>query len=337
MLSNFRPISPVIALIIAFAPVITAAQLTPSITVTLVRAGEMSGDISFDYLITDVDSLAVSLLVEFDVGNGWLPTATTGNLTDILPASYSGSIIWNSSTNAEGVDAFNAKIRITPSNDNGTGAPGESNSFHLDNNLLPSAAIETPSGELTRDVEFTYTLSDPEGDILSLIGEYNVSGVWQGALSVPGISAANYSGSFTWSSGNDLPGIDNTGVLFRITVSDNDEGGSSATGAFHLDNNNPPSIFAFGPLAEFRGDAQINFNLFDDENDLIGIRVEYSDDNGSSWNPADITGDTSGITASSGSILWHSLNDLPELVGEALSALPHLTTISALPHPSRFR
>ena len=321
MLSNFRPISPVIALIIAFAPVITAAQLTPSITVTLVGAGEMSGDISFDYLITDVDGLAVSLLVEFDVGNGWLPAATTGNLTDILPAAYSGSIIWNSLTNAEGVDAFNAKIRITPSNDNGTGAPGESSSFHLDNNLLPSASIETPTGELTGEVEFTYTLSDPEGDILSLIGEYNVSGVWQEALSISGITAANYSGSFTWSSGNDLPGIDNTGVLFRITVSDNDEGGSSATGTFHLDNNNPPSISAFGPLAEFRGDAQINFNLFDDENDPVGIRVEYSDDNGSSWNPADITGDTSGITAGSGSLVWHSLNDLPELVGEALVRL----------------
>ncbi|MCH7495558.1 MAG: MaoC family dehydratase, partial [Candidatus Marinimicrobia bacterium] len=121
MLSNIRPIFLVLAFLTAFVSDTTAAQLNPSITVTLVGAGEMSGDISFDYLITDDDSLAVSLLVEFDVGNGWLPAVTTGNLTDILPPSYSGSIIWNSSTNAEGVDAFNANIRITPSNENGDG------------------------------------------------------------------------------------------------------------------------------------------------------------------------------------------------------------------------
>jgi len=401
----------------------------PSITVTINGSGEFSGDITFSYIITDSDNLNVDLLVEFDIGNGFTVATITGTVSNIPPAGYSGSLVWNTLSDADGVDASNAILRITPSDSNGSGSPGESATFHLDNNELPSASIETPAGEVAGNIAISYQLSDSENDVLTLIGEYAIGGVWNTALTQTGITSNNYSGSVTWNSLtdlqgiddefiqfritvedndtgntatsasfhvdnndipsaiintpsgelsgeisisyqltdsesdvltligeyavggvwnpartqtgitsndysgslkwnslNDLPEVDDINIMFRITVTDNDTGNTSATSAFHVDNNNPPFVSsATGPTEQgFRGNAVINYNLSDDETDVLGLLIEYSINDGSSWNSASITGDSSNITNYSSSVTWHSLRDEPLFEGVAqIQLTPH--------------
>ena len=268
----------------------------------MVDGGEQSGNVSFNYTISDAESIAVDLKVEYNIGGDWLVATTIGNISALLPPMYSGSIDWNSLTDAHGLDFPNTMIRITPSNSNGTGTPGESQSFPLDNNLPPTLTIETPSDENSGDIIISYTLFDIEGDDLDIVGEYNINGSWQFAISIESIKSTNYSGNLTWSSLNDISGIDETQTFFRIRVSDNDLGEEKASNSFHVDNNATPSIIISGPVNEFRGDANISYNISDNENDTYGIRVEYSTNNGSSWLPPDIACDTTGLTLKSGNI-----------------------------------
>ncbi|TFB12321.1 T9SS type A sorting domain-containing protein [Candidatus Marinimicrobia bacterium MT.SAG.3] len=324
MLNSIHQKFPLLLLLILLSSV-TSLAAVPTITVTINGTGEFSGDITFDYLITDSDNLPVDLLVEFDIGNGYTAATITGTVSNIPPAGYSGSLIWNSLTDANGVDASSAIFRITPSDSNGSGSAGESAAFHLDNNEPPFASIETPAGEVVGDIAILYQLSDTENDELTLIGEYAVGGIWNAAVTQTGITSDNYSGIMLWNSLTDLQGIDNESILFRITVADTDSGNTVATSSFHVDNNNPPFISATGPTEDgFRGNALINYTLFDDETDVLGLLIEYSINNGSSWNSASITGDSSNIINYSSSVTWHSLSDIPLFDGVAQIRLtPH--------------
>ena len=56
----------------------------------------------------------------------------------------------------------------------------------------------------------------------------------------------------------------------------------------------------------------------------MGLLIEYSINNGSSWNSTSITGDSSNILNYSSSVTWHSLIDIPLFDGVAQIRLtPH--------------
>ena len=279
----------------------------PSITVTLNGTGEMSGNITFNYLIMDSDNLEVDLLVEIDIGTGFTAATITGTVGNIAPAGYSGSLVWNSLSDANGFDLSDAVLRIIPSNSNGSGSPGESEAFHLDNNEPPFASIETPTGELSRNITISYQLSDSESDVLTLVGEYSIDGNWNPALTKSGITSGDYSGSVTWNSLADLQGIDDEFIQFRITVEDNDIGTTATTSPFHVDNNTLPSVIISTPTGELSGNITIFYQLSDSESDVLSVIGEYSIDG--NWNPAltetEITSDDY-----SGSVTWNSLADL---------------------------
>ena len=298
-----------IALLLLFTMSSSVASLAdvPSITVTLNGTGEMSGDIAFNYLIVDSDSLEVGLLVEFDIGTGFRAATITGTVNNIAPAGYSGSLVWNSLSDANGIDLSNAILRIIPSNSNGSGSPGESAAFHLDNNEPPFVSIETPEGELSGNITISYQLSDSESDVLTLVGEYSVDGIWNPALTQTGITSNNYSGSLTWNSLTELQGKDDEDVQFRITVVDIDTGNTATTLPFHVDNNSLPSVSISTPTGELSGDIIISYQLADIENDVLALIGEYAI-NGI-WSLA-LT--KTGITSNnySGSVTWNSLTEL---------------------------
>ena len=314
MLNSIHQKFPLLLLFILVSSV-TGLAAVPSITVTINGTGEFSGDITFDYLIADSDNLPVDLLVEFDIGNGFTAATITGTISNIPPAGYSGSIIWNSLTDANGVDASNAIFRITPSDSNGSGSAGESAAFHLDNNEPPFASIETPAGEVVGDIAISYQLSDDENDELTLIGEYAVEGVWNPALTQTGITSDNYSGIMLWNSLADLQGIDDESIQFRITVIDNDSGNTAITASFHVDNNDLPSVSISTPAGELSGDITFSYQLSDSENDVLMLIGEYFI--GGVWNPA-LT--QTGITSDnySGIMLWNSLTDLQGIDDESI-------------------
>ena len=66
-------------LVFLLSTAVTSLAVVPSITVTIKGSGEFTEDITFDYLIADSDSLDVDLLIEFDIGNGFILKAPDAN------------------------------------------------------------------------------------------------------------------------------------------------------------------------------------------------------------------------------------------------------------------
>ena len=60
---------------------------SPSVTVNIVGTGELSGNITVEYIITNPESLLVDLVVEFDAGSGFNSATLTGNIANIDPGA----------------------------------------------------------------------------------------------------------------------------------------------------------------------------------------------------------------------------------------------------------
>jgi N-acetylneuraminic acid mutarotase len=117
---------------------------------------------------------------------------------------------------------------------------------------LPTLDLTPMIGTYGQDVEASYRLSDIDGSPLSLQVEYSTDGgsTWQSATTqggTAGIYPNEYPGSFTWSSGTDLPGQSLDEVLLRVTPRDNETvSGDPELASFSLDNSPPSSILATG-------------------------------------------------------------------------------------------
>ncbi len=75
----------------------------------------------------------------------------------------------------------------------------------------------------------------------------------------------------------------------------------------------PPSIAIYQPTGTQRGNVTIPYVITDAENSLVGLLAEYSTNQGSSWQAASVTGDTSDIASADydSSLVWQSGTDLP--------------------------
>ena len=62
----------------------------------------------------------------------------TGNVTDIQPQDYSGTLVWDSYTDLPGLDCENMRFKVTPLDSKGNGLADSTYFFHLDNNRIPS-------------------------------------------------------------------------------------------------------------------------------------------------------------------------------------------------------
>lgn len=227
----------------------------PSLTIEPIE-GLQSGDITIRYVLSDQegDTLSITCFYSADGGRTWDPATVQGKTEGILPAEYSGSILWKSEVDLPGVDLPNVRFRIEPRDAN-PGAPDETAVFHLDNNLPPSLTFTEVPQEAARDVIISYQLSDPEGDQLRIIPEYSVDGGvnWSGATitgDTTGIPPADYSGNITWRTFEDLGYGRYADVRFRITPWDNDQGTPAATDPFGVRN----------MAGDYDGDLDIDFD-----------------------------------------------------------------------------
>ncbi len=96
--------------------------------------------------------------------------------------------------------------------------------------------------------------------------------------------ASGYDGTLTWNTTTDMAGIDDSGVILRVTPSDTEDG-TPDTLPFHIDNNAVPDLNAHGTAGTAR-DITVSFTLTDAESDDCSVIVEFSDDGGTSWNAA---------------------------------------------------
>jgi len=279
---------------------------------------EQKGDVTIEYNVTDAESDAVSVDFEFSTDGGatWKKPTLSTPVTGVSSSSYAGSVVWHSAQDVKGLDSSQIIVRATPK-DNDVGPSFETTPFQVDDNDPPTVVV-TPPTEVGRDqVTIGYRISDAENDAVSLKTEYSLDdGVtWEPATisgAAEGITAAGYAGSLTWNARDDVGGTDSSKILLRVTPTDRDDGAPVVSRAFRVDVDNPPRV-AMREITEEQGDeVPIDFELGDDEGDPLSIKAEYSTDNGATWKPATVQGDTADISsvAYANSITWNARRDL---------------------------
>ena len=75
-----------------------------------------------------------------------------------------------------------------------------------------------------------------------------------------------------------------------------------------------PDVLSISQLdQEQSGNIDIKYVLADDQGDSVNLICQYSDNSGSQWNLASVSGTTANISSPdyTGSIIWQSNNDLP--------------------------
>ncbi len=200
-----------------------------TLTINTQLTGEQTGDILFEYTISDDEKDIISLTPEYstDGGETWHDASITGNTGGIDSLHYTGSLVWHSDTDLPGADLLTVRFRIVP--DDGTiGISSETNNFHLDNNSVPSVVLDNKYEVHNRDITIKYSLYDSEYDTLSIFAEYYESSTYafiRAAITgdTVGIDSSEYSGSIVWKSSDNLPDFSDT-VIFRVTVMDMDTG-----------------------------------------------------------------------------------------------------------------
>ncbi|UCH63242.1 MAG: VCBS repeat-containing protein [Fidelibacterota bacterium] len=197
---------------------------------------EQSGDIEIAYTLADDENDTLSIVGDYseDSGQNWALASIEGKTTNLLPAEYSGSFIWQSGIDLGGVDKTAIRFRITP-HDANPGLAIETQDFHLDNNDPPTVVTGAINDTIISRVSIHYTLTDAEGDSLTLSASYSLD---QGASWQEGhldyargkIAPAGYTGTIDWLAFADLTGK-HTDVQLKVVPTDNDPGvGDTLTG-----------------------------------------------------------------------------------------------------------
>jgi len=258
------------------------------------------------------DSLSIEVDFSTDQGLTWRTATVEGDTRGIT--TYKNELIWLATKDiSDGSDLENVWFRITPS-DAHVGTPDTLKFIHIDYNEPPSVDVKDIYATMSGDVEISYTLSDPEGDLLRIVCEYSLDEgkTWKSATvegDTTGIGSSAYTGTVVWKSKADEPSIITANARFRITPWDNDPGQSDETKNFQLVNNAPPAV-SINPLQGTQsGDIPIPFTWSDPEGDDISVSAEYSEDGGNTWNKATAT--DSILTDSTGVLIWRSRDDLP--------------------------
>lgn len=292
----------------------------PSILVSDIYE-EVGGDVTIKYELRDreEDALSITCLFSADGGENFQQATLEGQVDGIPPSQYEGSIVWKSELDAPGTDIRTFQFRIIPK-DNDEGKLDTSGNFHLDNNLTPQMTIHMLEEEQYGEFPITFSITDPEGDGVSLVCEYSDDGgaIWRNAT-VSGlltdIKPADYDGSILWDSLVDLLGVDSAEVLFRITPSDADDGEPAVSPEIYVDNNAPPSVLLSDFTSEQSEDVEVFYTISDMEQDEISLLCKYSIDGGVNWSEATVSGALADIDESEyiGSLVWHSMQDVPNL------------------------
>ncbi|MGQ9706480.1 MAG: FG-GAP-like repeat-containing protein [bacterium] len=279
---------------------------------------KVSGNIIIDYTVEDDENDDVSLNVEYsDDGRTWKNATVSGNLNNITSLMFAGSFTWQSEKDIPYKDLSTVSLRLTPK-DKDVGEPYVSSAIHVDNNLPPKVTMTVPGGRLSGDVNIPYSISDNEGDTVSLRMEYSRDGGVTYILAtikgqVSGITQARYSGTIVWDSMADLAGVNSGDIKLKLIAIDSDEGEPFESGLITIFNNQPPILTLGTPSVSPTGDITIPYSLSDAEGDIISFVCEYSIDNGVTFKVASIMGLTTDISPKeySGELIWAAGGDLP--------------------------
>lgn len=181
----------------------------------------VSGDVVIPYSITPSTVSSVSLFYSLDAGYSWVETL---NFT-----RNQGVLVWHTDQDLPHASERRVAVRVAPFFQGGSGECSISRIFHVDNNIAPSVMLDPPEVGEDGVFTFTYTLDDPEGDIIQIQAQYSTDGgtTWH-TMHLRGttleISPWFYGDPFQWDSGSDLGRTETENLQVRVRAEDTKPG-----------------------------------------------------------------------------------------------------------------
>ncbi|NOZ74528.1 MAG: T9SS type A sorting domain-containing protein [FCB group bacterium] len=281
----------------------------PMVSLSLDTQVELSGDIPVEFTVSDDEADTVRLYIYYSLNDGasWDTASVSGTITGLDSANYMGSFIWNSDTDAPGVDVLNARLRAV-SYDGHWGGEHITPPFHLDNNQPPQVTLSLVYDEYSGLISIPFQLTDAENDSIDIQALYAVNPAFWDTATIEGSNrfAGNYAGELPWISDIDLAGQDIDSVWIKFLCADLDPGIADST-VLHVDNNLPPSVVLNLSGGEYHGDISSEFSFLDPEGDPVNYGFSFSPDS-VSWEPATVT--IAGSAGNTVDFTWHSLTDM---------------------------
>ncbi|MFA5857858.1 MAG: hypothetical protein WC955_02210 [Elusimicrobiota bacterium] len=242
----------------------------PVITLSNISGEVTSNTITFNYTITAAPDENLSLLCEYSANNGtdWSPAIINSSTYNITSGQFSGNLVWNCVGNiSSGTDNSNIYFRVTPYG-RALGLATTSNLIHVDYNTPPAVVVNDIFSVVRDTVAITYTLSDTNNDVLSIVCQYSTNGgsTWKPATvvgSTANIDSSHYSGSLVWYSNLDEPNINVTTTKFKIVPYDNDQGTADDTINFQVENVAEPPSVTITSVEGTNGTIKINYTVSD--------------------------------------------------------------------------
>lgn len=283
--------------------------------VSAVTTSGASGNVTITYTLADPNNDACSITVYYstDGGSNYIATTNlTGTLTGVTPGSGK-TLTWNSAADING-NSDAVRIKISASDGNGDGTPGESATFAISNNTPPVVSAVSASGNVG-NIVVTFNLVDANSHPCSIGVFYSIDGGanYTATANITGKTSGINPGvaSITWNSAADINGNQNN-VKIRIVPNDGiAEGTAGDSAAFAVTNNNLPTV-ANVTTTGSSGNITITYNLSDPNNDPCNITVYYSTDNGANYTQTtSISGTLTNVTPGTGKTLtWNSVADV---------------------------
>jgi hypothetical protein len=220
---------------------------TYTIVVSNVGDGPTGGTVSL------VDSLPAGLTATAFGGLGWTVDLSTLTATrsDVLAAGASYPALTLTVNVSVGTAASVTNTAMV----SGGGELNTENDTADDVttvvNTPPTALVGTPSSPQSGNVTISYSLTDVQSDICSVVVEYSPDGgtTWKTATAGSGgdgttgltSSASGQSHTFVWASGSDIVRANNANVRLRIVPSDAAVGLAGTSGVFAVNNDREPT------------------------------------------------------------------------------------------------
>ena len=182
-------------------------------------------------------------------------------------------------------------------------------------NSPPVASISSFEPEVHDTVISEVQYYDQDGDTLTCGFFFSLNEVdWTSATVDTTGLVTDTSCGFIWNNGIDLADTYSPLVWFQAVVSDGKVEIPVVTGPFSVDNF--VGVFQFNEQSfseEVTGNVEIPFEITDQTEDTFSVTFQFSIDDGNTWNPATIIGNTDNIGLDNyiDTLIWNSLQDIP--------------------------
>ncbi len=285
-------------------------------------SGEQSGDVSIPFVVTDTSSDTITLASSFslDGGMSWQETQNV-NLFKVGSLEYSNAIIWHSVSDLSTANFPAVRFKIVPFDGWQDGVTGVSNSFVVNNSVIPLVVNLLQQPKVQADtVNCAVKILTPSSSFVTIDkAQYSIAGGTKKSIAALVTGDTIYREDFdsalvVWASKQDFSS-NASGIKLFFTFKTDTSAQSIVTDSFTLNNNEIPKISLPTISGVQKRSVTIPFTITDKDYDTISCIIRYSED-GSLWKKATVLGDSSNIDSSrytSAKILWQSQVDLPKV------------------------